>query len=288
MSIRISAAVVLALALVSATVLPALGQQIGVTTPFVGVNDSYFERTGVSFGGRFGSPNGAGSRSFGFFGFNQGPGFNQGSAASAIPPFGGYDPNSGARFGFSRFNPNGSGFSLNFDLAKGSSRSIVSSAPSLMVQNGFGGSITSGQFSPFVTGLIPVVGQSGPPVIDNGVTRAMNSGQLKLEGLGESRPESTGFEDRAAGSSSTATTNPRSLGAIADAKDAARRLNNAKIDELLLIAKKFEQDGLPGQARLNLKRALALCKDNGRTSEIRKLIAALEQSAESRPDIVDR
>ncbi len=264
------------------------GQQIGVTTPFTSVNDSYFERMGVSFGGRFGSPGGPGSRSFGFFGFNQGPGFNQSSAASAIPPFGGYDPNSGARFGFSRLNPNGSGFSLNFDMAKGSSRSIVSAAPSLVVQNGFGGSITSGQFSPFVTGLIPVVGQSGPPVIDNGVTRALNSGRLSLEGLGESHPESSGSAGGAAGSRSTATTNARSLNTIAEDKSASRRVNQAKIDELLAIAEKFERDGQLGQARLNLKRALKRCEDDQARTSIRKRIAGLGEPAGFRPEDDDR
>jgi hypothetical protein len=243
------------------------------------VNHSYFERMGVSFGGRFGSPNGPGSRSFGFFGFGQGPGFSQGSAASAIPPFGGYDPNSGARFGFSQLNPNGSGFSLNFDLAKGSSRSIVSSAPSLVVQNGFGGSISSGQFIPFVTGVVPVVGQSPPGMIDNGVTRAMNSGQLSLDGLGESPAEDSRGNDGGRAASSSATRGARSLDAIAAEKAAARSQNQARIDELLRLAEQYQRDGQTGQARLNLKRALILCEDKSRHSDIRQRIVALNEPA---------
>ena len=55
-----------------------------------------------------------------------------------------------------QFNFGGSPVRLNF--ARGSSRTISSTTPSLTVQNGFGGSIFSGQWRPFVTGVTPVVG----------------------------------------------------------------------------------------------------------------------------------
>ena len=55
-----------------------------------------------------------------------------------------------------QFNFGGSPVRLNF--GRGSSRTISSTTPSLTVQNGFGGSIFSGQWRPFVTGVTPVVG----------------------------------------------------------------------------------------------------------------------------------
>jgi len=245
-------------------------QQINVTVPYTNVSDSYYERMGVNFGARFGSAPANGSGSFGFFNFGQGPGFSQGSFGPTIPPFGGYDPSSSARFGFGQLNPNGSGYSLNFEMGKGSTRSVSSSAPSLTVQNGYGGSLFSGQLSPFVTSVVPVLGGRGNDgVIDNGVTRAMSSGLLDLTELGERLPETVVTDSRAARyASSTATLGEKSVKAIRAEQEARQSDLAKKIGQMRDNAAEFIESGEYGQARLQLKRALALEKDPASRSEI--------------------
>ncbi len=256
-----------------------VAQQIGVSTPFSALSDGYYERMGVNFGGRFGSVPRNGSGSFGFFNFGQGPSFSQGSFGPTIPAFGGYDPGSSARFGFGQVNPNGSGYSLNFEMGKGSTRSFVSQAPSVTVQNGFGGSIFDGSQRPFVTSVTPVIGGgSNPDVIDNGVTRALSSGQLDLSGLGEWTPEKTAPDNSTRSgvySSSTASTGEKSVKAILAEQNAAKGVLKEKIDSMRAKADEFISDGNFGQARLQLKRALALEKDTGRRSEITAILNEL-------------
>ena len=118
----------------------ARAQQINVATPMIGVNDSFYEHFNVAWRLRGGGP-----RSPWFLSF--------GTPNSVIPPFGGYDPNNDLRFGFGSRN-----FGLNFSAGTGSSRSITMASPSVTMMNGAQGQFFSGSVRPFVTGLIPVVG----------------------------------------------------------------------------------------------------------------------------------
>lgn len=115
----------------------AHAQQVAVSTPFQTLNDSWYENIGVSWGVRPGA--------FRNFFFN-GPGL-------APPPFGNPDPNSDARFGFG-IGP----FNFNFVAGQGNNRSMSTQIPRVVVPNGFGGSISDTSIRPFVTGIIPVVG----------------------------------------------------------------------------------------------------------------------------------
>jgi hypothetical protein len=127
-------------------------QQVKVSTPFQQINDGFYENFNIGWGFSRRRPNGSG-----FF-FN-GPG-------GAPPAFGGYDPNSDGHLGFGTAGRNGSGF-FNFSFGQGNSRSMVSTTPSVVVPNGYGGTITSVNQRPFVTGFIPVVGglpATPPPV----------------------------------------------------------------------------------------------------------------------------
>ena len=186
--IRYSATAIVAMVACCLVAMPAVAQQIFVETPNTNVSDSFFENLGVDFGFSLGGgdPNGTGSRVVGLNPFGQPLGqivFSQGGAGSAIPPFGGFDPNSGAQTGFAVLNGNGGGFGLGLNFSQGNTRTLTSTTPGVTVQNGFGGSIFNGTVSPFVTGVVPVVGSGG--VIDNGTTRALNSGRLDLSRLGE-------------------------------------------------------------------------------------------------------
>lgn len=114
-------------------------QLINQEFPFQNNGSSFFEQNGVSW-----SLRGPG----GFF-------WNFGG--NAVAPFGNPDPNAGLRTGFG-FNRGG--FSGNFGLTlnQGSSRSSVTTAPSVTTTNGIPGTISDQTLRPFVTSVTPVVG----------------------------------------------------------------------------------------------------------------------------------
>jgi len=127
-------------------------QQVQLTTPYQTMTDSFYEN-------------------FGFGGINMGrsgPGggwyFNTGPAGSTPPQFGGYDPAADARFGMRFGGPLGLGF--NMLAGQGSTRSNTVTAPTIVLPNGGSGSLFSGSIRPFVTGVIPIVGNAplGPVV----------------------------------------------------------------------------------------------------------------------------
>ena len=129
-----------AIAVLQWTMLLAQAQQVTVGTPFNTAGSSYYEQFGVQWG----------LRGNGWFARFGGP---------VAPPFGGFDPNAGASFGFGGRN----GF-LNFSAAQGSSTTFGSQTPILTLPNGGTGFIADQSMRPFVTGIIPVVGD-GPPVV---------------------------------------------------------------------------------------------------------------------------
>ena len=120
-------------------------QQVQLTAPFHTINDSFYENFGNGWG-----LNGGGSNWF----------FNTGPASSAPPPFGGWDPGADARFGFGGVTGGGIGFNFNWLGSQGSSRSHVMQAPTIVIPNGGTGSLFSGSIRPFVTGIVPVVGNA--------------------------------------------------------------------------------------------------------------------------------
>lgn len=268
------------------------GQNINVSTPFTSVSDSYHENLGVNFGFAIPGGRGSGSRVVGL-----GPQgqlrpnlvFFQNGSGGTIPPFGGYSPNAGATFGFGRVGPNG-GYSLRFNLAQGSTRTSTTVAPSLTVQNGFGGSLISGQFRPFVTGVVPVVGggagfsnvtpgyginpgysQNIP--IDNGVTRALQSGQLDL-GAGSEEV------DRHVPAAPLTYSNQRSsaLGgdlSVAQIKAERKRklaVRKRHFDEAMAEAKQLESEQRYAEARIKYRDASKLTDDKRLQEQLKRLI----------------
>ena len=261
-----------------------VAQQIQVATPLTNASNSYYERMGVNFGFNFRGGRGTGSRIVGLmpngqFTPNGNLVFQQGGMNSAIPQFGGYDPNANARFGFSRVNPGGGGFSLGFDFGQGSSRSMTSTTPSVMVQNGHGGSITSGAYRPYVTGIIPVSGnyiqRPTPFFTDNAVTRAIQSNaDLKRR---SPREEQTGTQ------TSRTYSNPLSSaqsGDISVAKIKAQRAQR-EIDQanqyqaFLNSAAKAEAQGDFRIARINFRQAIKRCLSASEKEQLRARLAEL-------------
>ena len=267
--------------------LPSTGQQINVQTPFNTVNDSFFSRNGVNFGFSLPGGRGNGSRIVGL-----GPqgqltpniNFRQNGIGGAIPPFGGFDPNSSARFGFGNFNRNGGGFSLGFDFARGSSRSIISQVPSVTVPNGFGGSIFDGSRRPFVTGIVPVVGSGGftqpkytpvPQRPRNAVTDAINSGQLFL---GNREPTPTPRHDGPVNYSketSSAQSSDIGVAAIKAQRSRQEQSKLAEANNLIQKATDYETRGDYRMARVNLRDAIKLISDESLKSELKARLSSL-------------
>jgi hypothetical protein len=119
-----------------------LAQQANISTPFNAAGSGFYEQIGVSWG----------LRGNGWFANFPGP--------PPAPPFGGFDPNANANFGFG--GPNGF---LNFTAGQGANSTFTSQAPSVTVMNGATGFFSDTVQRPFVTSVIPVVGTPMAPFI---------------------------------------------------------------------------------------------------------------------------
>lgn len=248
-------------------------QDILVSTPLNRLSDSYYEAMGVHWGFQFGGPS---SQVFGFF--------NQGSAGSAIPPFGGYDPNASARFGFNSVNSNGSGFSLGLEMGKGSSRTMTSASPSVVVPNGGTGSIFDGSFRPFVTGVIPVVGNPGdlvePYVPPYQPPQSLGKRWSDiLSPSTESRPartsESTSASTRVENSS--AQRGDLSVAELKAHRAAEVSQTQSELDTLIAEAEGFEQEGKYSRARTAYRKAIKRAEGRQRYDLQLKLESLLDK-----------
>jgi hypothetical protein len=160
-------------------------QQVAIETPFQNFSDSFYENIGINWNYRRSDRNGNG-----FF-FN-GPG-------ATAPPFGMGDPGSDSRFGFSRRSGN-SQFNLNFTAGQGSDRSNSVQSPRVMVPNGGTGFISDTSLRPFVTGIIPVVGNRGfrPPMrMTSPLEQAVNTIRQNPEILEQARREIAAEKEQA-------------------------------------------------------------------------------------------
>lgn len=161
---------------------PLSAQLIQQQVPFQSFGDSYYDASGVAWGVR-------------------GPGFFADfNGNAAVPPFGGFDPNAGARTGVGFRNGPWSG-NLGLSLNQGGSRLSSSTTAGLTTTNGFPGSISSQTFRPFVTGVVPIVGggaygpmhyrvgppigfiQDIPPVTSSGQQNLAAASQAQLAGI---------------------------------------------------------------------------------------------------------
>ncbi len=265
----------------------APAQQIGVTTPFNSVSDSYYENMGVNFGFSLPGGQGPGSRLVGHLGngvLSRNVNFFQGSAASAIPQFGGYDPNANARFGFGRFSPGGGGFSLGFDFGKGNTRTLNSTAPSIVVPNGYGGTIVNGSFVPFVTSVTPINGMMAQRPIDNAVTRAMQSGlnltSPNYETEGPAEPMGPLYSE--AGSSAQA--GDSSVAAIKAQRAAAAHAENQLVSGLIKQAQEFEIAGDLRKAGVYYRKAIKASTDESQIKQLRSYVKSMRKRQSDSPD----
>ena len=155
--------------------------QIVVEVRFVTLQDDFFERVGIDFDFQFNdNTGGVGTDALGDrFLLNGGSGvvgnaadatgvtpglptadfdiaFLQNSIGSTIPAFGGFDPSTAASFGFAILSDIEVFFLL--QASKGSTRTNITQAPTVTMFNGQSASVSDFAQRPFVTSVIPVVG----------------------------------------------------------------------------------------------------------------------------------
>jgi general secretion pathway protein D len=144
--------------------------QIVVEVRFITLRDTFFERIGVDFDFNINDNSGltppigdvvSPSSVVGLDPRGQPTAdldlqFKQGSFTSAVPTFGGFDANTAANFGFAILSDIEVFFLI--QAAKGDQRTNISQAPTVTMFNGQSASVQDIQTRPFVTSVIPVVG----------------------------------------------------------------------------------------------------------------------------------
>ncbi len=154
------------LAIMALAAQPAMAQYSKVATPFNSVSDSFHESIGVNWGATIGgNPAPAGSQN------SQTSPLSFSFGNGAVPPFGGFVPGQGARAGVGFRGGNVSGFG-GVTMSQGNNRSLVSQTPMVTIPNGGRGSVSDTSQTPFVTGVIPVVGgwNAGPLVTNSPIS----------------------------------------------------------------------------------------------------------------------
>jgi hypothetical protein len=209
----------------------AEAQMIHTATPFQSLGSGYSETGSVGWSLR-------GRNWFANFG-GQGP---------LLPPFGGADPGAGLSGGFG-FGGGGVSGSLGFNFGQSSSRSIVSTTPSVTTMNGVPGSITSGVVRPFVIGFTPVVGDYAAAMAPH--ESATQAGQQ----LGQQQ--------------------------MASLRRSQAVLQNRKLDQYLRRIERAESEDNKRMARANYRSAIAIAPEPLRTHLQLRLRALMQRMAAS-------
>ncbi|MCA9225978.1 MAG: hypothetical protein KDA47_10225 [Planctomycetales bacterium] len=244
----------------------ALGQQVTLGTPMQRLNDSFYESFGFNWGFRSNRPGG-------LF-------FHNGGVGQAVPPFGNFNPNSQAGFGFG-----GNGWHFGFSGGAGSSRSIISETPYVTVPNGGFGYVGNQSLRPFVTGVVPVVGDGSRTMLDERLRRLAEDGsQDSRDYRGETLPDEAAAGDDAPLSlgpqtPSSAEQSDLSVAEIRRQQQAAETAMSAEIDRLVARAKLAEAEGKRAVARIHLEQAARRASGEQRQRLLEK-IAELRRAAE--------
>lgn len=253
-----------ALVLVLASVEQLAAQQVTVRTPMIGVQDGFYEHFNVGWGFRSRSPRGGMFFSFG------GP---------ALPPFGGYDPNADARFGFAQRWGNGDLF-FNFTAGAGRRSTMTMTAPSVTMMNGVPGSIRDVTLRPFVVGLVPVVGDyplypmlptysAAPPVLISPLAGRLE--RLEFEQSHGRAPQASVEEERVdagegempapaitpSSHTSTAERGDVSVAEIRREQAARQSAKQREVQQLIEEAQVAQRSGQLAIARVRYKQAAA-------------------------------
>ena len=148
--------------------------QVTIEVRFITLNDRYFERIGIDFDFEVDDNSGQVAGQNPILPDDTGPSMafgidptgeptsdydyvmNQGSFSSTVPQFGGFDAATAANFGFAILSDIEVFFLL--QAAQGDDRTNVLQAPKVTLFNGQMGSVSDTSQRPFVTSVVPVVG----------------------------------------------------------------------------------------------------------------------------------
>jgi len=145
----LAAGLVVAILAVAAS---AQAQQFTLGTPFHTLHDSFFENNSINWAGNY-----------------RGITFSYGGGVLARPQFGSPDLSAGLTANFAIVGKYGQ-INFNTNFSQGSNQSLVTQTPSITLMNGQTGYVSDTSQTPFVVGVIPVVGsfpfapQQLPPV----------------------------------------------------------------------------------------------------------------------------
>jgi hypothetical protein len=223
---------------------PCAAQMILAETPLTNVSDSFYESNNIGFSFSIpgsdtlvgldpnGQPTSDGSIRFSF-----------GGPGTAIPPFGGFDPNSGTRFGFAFLGKSGGSLGFNFGLNQGSDRTVTHTNPFIVIPNGGRGTVIDTIQRPFVTSFVPVLGagELGPGELGPGPA----AGQGGAAPRRRNRPRRRTI-------SSSATTGDLS---VAQIKLRKKHKKEAEIDALLAKAREADAAGKTATAKIHFRSA---------------------------------
>ncbi len=229
-------------------------QMIVIETPLNNASSSFYERNGVGFNfdlpgssgiiglGPDGQPTANGSIPFRIGGFG------------ALPPFGGYDPNADTTFGFGRRGRNGGGFGLNFAFGQGSDQTYTSTNPIVVITNGTTGSVSDTSQRPFVTSIVPVLGDE----VDNPAV-GKPAGDILDAAVDE---DAAMKRPRARSSAETGDLS------VAELRRQRQQQEDGKIDTLLAKARLAVEQDKPATAKVFFRSALRAAADTNRHSAI--------------------
>jgi hypothetical protein len=237
-------------------------QMVVVESPLQTGTGSFYERMGVGFSFNLpgsnrliglnpnGSPTADGSIPFRVGGFG------------TVPAFGGYDPNADSTFGLGYRFGRGGAINLNFAFGQGANQTYTSTNPSIVIMNGSTGFVSDTRLRPFVTSIIPVVGQGGLP-----------EAPAAARG-GAPRPQAwpPAAENEAPTPRSSAETGDLS---VAEIRRARQQAQQSEVDELLTKARLAAMQQKPASARVYLRNALRRTEGTEQHSQILAEFAAL-------------
>jgi hypothetical protein len=237
----------------------ARSQQVNVGTPFSNVSDTFFERSAVGFS----------ARGNGWF-------FNNIGSGAAIPPFGGFDPNVGGSLGFGFGGGDFSG-QLGFNFGSGSTRSFSSQTPSVTFGNGGFGMIQETRWTPFITEIIPIVGDRAPvSPLANAIARMQAQGGIGQIPMRPTQPAANSGSSTPRTVKSSAEHGALSVAEIKRQQAEEEEATSGPIKALLDEAKQYASSQDWKEARKSYYAALDIAPEH-RKKEILALIREMER-----------
>jgi hypothetical protein len=227
----------------------AAAQQTTIGVPNRTVGSSFYENVGVQWG----------VKGNGWF-------FNFGGAAQ--PPFGGFNPNGGATFGFG-----GPGGFLNISAGQGANTTFSSQTPMVTMPNGGFATFNDQTLRPFVTGFVPVVG-GAPPAFSSVLEERLH--RLQAEGPApQSNEPAAASGSPAPAAASSAERGDASVAEI-KARKAAEKADEASVaaaeaEGLVEKARGALADGKPAVAKIFLQMAARRASGEQRAEILRQL-----------------